>query len=76
MVERRVVFRINRFIEDLSLCLSEDNIEDVDDTLERYRDFLYGAEEGLKNCTINYIDNHPLVVENKEIRSYIESCYE
>ena len=76
MIERRVVFHINRFIEDLSLCLSEGKTDMIDETVQRYKDFLNEAEEPILSSTKEYVEKHPSVTRNQEVKSYIMPCHE
>lgn len=71
---RRVVFNIAEFIEELQWVL-EDYPELIDDTVQKYKDFLSRTKEPLLFSIKKYAINHPLVVENKRLRSFILACH-
>lgn len=73
MTTRRITFNINSFLCDLENCLS-DNTEMIDDVVQVYKDFMNRVEEPLKIQVLNYVNKHPLVTGNQELRSYIEAC--
>lgn len=73
-VTRRVTFNIKNFLQDLMNSLV-DRPDLIDDTVQTYKDYLSRADEGIKNNVKDYVNTHPLVLENQELRSYIEVCH-
>jgi hypothetical protein len=47
----------------------------IDDEVQRYKDFLERTKEPLKSDVKSYSEKHPLVVENKRLRSFIKACH-
>lgn len=73
MTTRRITFNINTFLCDLENCLS-DNTEMIDDVVQVYKDFMDRVDEPLKTQVLLYVNKHPLVTGNEELRSYIDAC--
>ena len=71
---RRIVFNIADFIETLNETIQE-NPDMIDDEVQRYKDFLSRTKEPLLFAVKKYAINHPLVVENKRLRSFILACH-
>lgn len=74
MTTRRTTFNLNDFLGDLRYALTE-RTDLIDDEVQRYKDFLGRTKEPLKSKVIKYVNNHTLVTDNKELRSYIVACH-
>lgn len=73
---RRVTFNLQGFIEELQTCLLwEDRHEDIDDVVQTYKDFLKRTDEGLVVKVKSYVDNHPVVMGDSNLKSFISACY-
>lgn len=73
---RRVTFNLNSFIEELQTCLLwENKHEEIDDVVQTYKDFLSRTDENLITKIKGYVDNHPIVLEDSNLKSFISACY-
>ena len=83
MVTRSVKFNLGGFIEDLDNVLKvedldeslENDSEQIDDIIQRYKDFLSRTKEPLLSSVKSYVERHYLVVANPRIQSFINACY-
>lgn len=73
-ITRRKVFDLNNFLYDLNYSLEEQPIM-IDDTVQRYKDFLSHTSEPLLSNVKKYVDNHCLVVDNERVKSFILACH-
>lgn len=74
METRRITFNLDQFITDLEEVI-KDNPDMIDDEVQRYKDFLSRTQEPLLLSIKNYAEKHPLVLENKRLRSFILACH-
>lgn len=74
MTTRRVTFNLNGFLEELQLAVI-DRPDLIDDTVERYKNFLSRTTENIRNISKDYINKHTLVAGNEEVKSYIDYCH-
>lgn len=75
MIKRRVLFDINGFLNDLDSCFFNERFDLIDDTVQRYKDFLRESTESIQEQTKKYIMTQHLVIDNEDIRSYVEACH-
>lgn len=73
-MSRRVTFRLNQFLEGLEYILLE-RTDLIDDHVQFYKDFLSHASDDIRGQVKSYMDLHPLVSGNQEIRSYVDACH-
>jgi hypothetical protein len=74
METRRITFSLTEYLENLQEVI-EDNPDMIDDEVQRYRDFLSRTKEPLLLSVKNFTINHPLVLDNKRLKSFILSCH-
>ncbi len=75
MTTRRVLFDITRFLNDLDACFYNERPDLIDETIQRYKDFLLMCPESIRKQTMDFVNKHRLVTEYEDIRSYIEACH-
>ena len=75
MTTRRVTFNLNKFLEELHSCFYMDRPDLIDDTVQKYKDFLTRANERIRKVSIKYVENHVLYVDNQQVNSYIKACH-
>jgi len=75
-VTRRVKFNLNNFVEELTLCLEmEYRHEDIDDVVQSYKTFINRVDEDMRGKVKSYMDKHPKVKADANLRSFISACY-
>jgi hypothetical protein len=74
METRRITFNLTDYLENLQEVI-EDNPDMIDDEVQRYRDFLSRTKEPLLFSIKSFTINHPLVLDNKRLKSFILSCH-
>jgi hypothetical protein len=75
-VTRRVRFNLNTFVEELTLCLEmEERHEEIDDVVQTYKNFLSRTDHGMTLKVRRYLDKHPQVINNSNLKSFISACY-
>lgn len=80
--KQRTVFNLSKFVLDLeqSLVVPE-NIKDeveidyVEDVIERLKIFISHSSPKVVESSYKYLTNHPLVLENTRMKSFIEACF-
>lgn len=81
--KQRTVFNLGEFVVDLegSLGLS-DNVKDafeldyVEDVVDRLKKFVDHSSPEVVKASYKYLMNHPIVLENTTVMSFIESCFD
>lgn len=71
---RRITFNINNFLKELQEDLI-DRHDMIDDTVQKYKDFLGHSSEKIREDSKNYVNKHPLVLEDQVIKSFIDACH-
>ena len=74
METRRITFNIASYLENLQQVI-QDNPDMIDDEVQRYKDLLNRTDEPLLCSIKTYTTYHPLVLEDKRLRSFILSCH-
>jgi len=75
-VTRRVRFNLNTFVEELTLCLEmEERHEEIDDVVQTYKNFLSRTDESMTAKVMGYLNKHPQVINNPNLKSFISACY-
>lgn len=73
---KRLTFNLNKFISDLDACIETERYDLIHDTVQTYKDFLeHCSSDRIKNQSKSYVENHYLVTDNEEVRSYITACH-
>ena len=80
--KQRTVFNLSKFVLDLdqSLATPEDLKEQeksdyVEDVVERLKDFVTHSNPKVVESSYKYLLNHPLVLENTRMKSFIDTCF-
>ena len=74
MTTRRITFNIDSFIRELDADLI-DRQDMIDDTVQKYKDFLGHASEKIREASKNYVNSHMLVVNNQQLKSFTDACH-
>ena len=75
MIIRRVTFNLNAFLEELEVVFSDELYDQIDDTIQRYKDFLSWTNEDIRKKSMTYIENHPLFIDNQKVNSFVTACH-
>lgn len=80
--KQRTVFNLNKFVLDLEQSLvvpedikDEDEIGYVEDVMERLKNFVSHSSPKVVESSYKYLTNHPLVLEDTRMKSFIEACF-
>ena len=81
-IRQRTVFNLSKFVLDLEQSLvvpknikDEDEIDYVEDVTERLKNFILHSSPKVVESSYKYLINHPLVLENTRMKSFIEACF-
>ena len=81
-IRQRTVFNLSKFVLDLEQSLivpenikDEDEIAYVEDVIERLKNFIIHSSPKVVESSYKYLINHPLVLENTRMKSFIEACF-
>ena len=72
---KRITFNLNTFITDLHNCYAHETYDLIDDVVQKYKDFLRHASEGIQVDSKAYLMGHWLVKDDEVIKSYITACH-
>ena len=75
MTTRRVTFNLNNFLEELHPCFYMDRPDLIDDTVQKYKDFLLNTNKRIREVSKKHVENHVLYTDNKQVKSYIDACH-
>jgi len=74
METRRITFSLTEYLENLQEVI-HDNPDMIDDEVQRYKDFLSRTKEPLLLSVKKFTINHPLVLDDTRLKSFILSCH-
>jgi len=73
---RRVVFNLHEFIEDLEDCIRTEHRQiEIHDVVQDYKGFISRQSPDMMIKVKSYVDKHPIVVQDKRVKSFITACY-
>ncbi len=82
-LKQRLVFNLKDFVDELEESLNTtesdkdfmEEVQYIDDVVTKLKDFINNSSKTIVKSSYTYLMNHPSVVENSRMRSFITPCF-